>query len=482
MSAMPVKRASTHILHTLLMVLSLGGTGVSGQTLAGALDAPEATVRIVAGAVFAATDFSATDDDAVQLNAAFNSPAILEVTGQGPAEVSFDWRNDFNALGVLSFSVNGVANGSVDNADTYVTRRFIAVPAGPFSLRWTLDQGSNFGGTQAWVDNLYINTAFLEDGIDQPSLKVTTTTNGPANSGWFLQTTETFDGTDAVQSGDISNNQTSSLETFVEGPAFGSFYWRVSSEEGFDFLNFSINGSPWTTGISGETEWVKVNFWVEAGTKRLTWDYSKDVSASIGSDAAFVDRLEVWTDTDRDFVPDQDELQFFGNLTTVGPETDFDGDDLIDPAEFQRGTQYRNPDSDNDNLSDGDEVDLGLNPVVSDIGIYNAVIATLQTRPDLVSAAGIGGVTEAEAASAIAADPTKMATYGLYSAGAMQDLFLGSPLIFEDGGQIAVRLQMVRGSSPGDLTDLGQPVDISVPVDDSDDKLFFRIRATSTPQ
>ncbi|MBA7689205.1 hypothetical protein ES703_97709 [subsurface metagenome] len=60
---------------------------------------------------------------------------------------------------------------------------------------------------------------------------------------WFAQTTMTrYDG-DAAQSGDISRRQDSWMQTTVSGTGTIKFYWKVSSEEDFDFLEFYIDSS-----------------------------------------------------------------------------------------------------------------------------------------------------------------------------------------------------------------------------------------------
>ena len=47
---------------------------------------------------------------------------------------------------------------------------------------------------------------------------------------------------DAAQSGAIGDNQSSSLETTVTGPAMLSFWWKVDSEANFDFLKVTVDG------------------------------------------------------------------------------------------------------------------------------------------------------------------------------------------------------------------------------------------------
>src|SRR6185436_9123088 len=66
------------------------------------------------------------------------------------------------------------------------------------------------------------------------------TTNGTV--GWIGQTSVSFDGADAAGSGNITHNQDSVMETTVtNGPGTLTFWWKVASEAGGDFLEFYIN-------------------------------------------------------------------------------------------------------------------------------------------------------------------------------------------------------------------------------------------------
>ena len=107
-------------------------------------------------------------------------------------------------------------------------------------------------------------------------------TSGGA-SNWYAQNSTTHDGSDAVQSGAISHNQTSWMETAVNGPANISFWWKVSSESGYDYLKFYIDGVE-QDSISGETSWAQKTYTLTSGSHTLKWVYSKDGSVNNGSD------------------------------------------------------------------------------------------------------------------------------------------------------------------------------------------------------
>ncbi len=108
---------------------------------------------------------------------------------------------------------------------------------------------------------------------------------------WYVTDESAALGKYSVRSGQIGNNQTSSLkltQTLRAGTA--SFDLRVSSEPNYDFLQFYVDGTlveQW----SGEIGWLKFEFSVTAGPHTLEWRYVKDPARSLGSDVAFIDNV-----------------------------------------------------------------------------------------------------------------------------------------------------------------------------------------------
>jgi subtilase family serine protease len=110
---------------------------------------------------------------------------------------------------------------------------------------------------------------------------------------WFVQTNVVAQGLFSASSGIINDSQTSSLiltTNFTAGT--GYFDYKVSSEAGWDFLNFYVDGvlfKQW----SGEVGWANYAFALNAGTHTLAWNYAKDASDSAGMDAAFIDDVNL---------------------------------------------------------------------------------------------------------------------------------------------------------------------------------------------
>ncbi|MBK7175257.1 MAG: M28 family peptidase [Bacteroidales bacterium] len=112
------------------------------------------------------------------------------------------------------------------------------------------------------------------------------------NSPWTISTEAPYDGLYCSKSGVIDHSQSSemSLPLNVTSAGYISFFRKVSSESGYDYLKFYIDGvqqGQW----SGTVAWGEVNYAVTAGLHTFKWVYSKDGSAVSGSDCAWVDYI-----------------------------------------------------------------------------------------------------------------------------------------------------------------------------------------------
>ncbi len=134
-----------------------------------------------------------------------------------------------------------------------------------------------------------------DDGFHGLSLSEALDTPGRAWSAggdtpWAGQTAVTHDGADAAQSGVIAHSQAVWMETVVEGPGNLSFCWKTSSESGYDWLEFHVDGVL-QDRLSGEQEWQGKTYFLPAGTRTLRWNYRKDDSVTVGSDCGWVDEV-----------------------------------------------------------------------------------------------------------------------------------------------------------------------------------------------
>ncbi len=96
----------------------------------------------------------------------------------------------------------------------------------------------------------------------------------------------------AAKSGTITHSQSSTMETTRILSTSGdlSFWYKVSSESGYDYLKFYVDGTQqgqW----SGEVDWTQASYTLAAGTRVLKWEYMKDGSVDSGSNCAWVDDI-----------------------------------------------------------------------------------------------------------------------------------------------------------------------------------------------
>jgi hypothetical protein len=144
-----------------------------------------------------------------------------------------------------------------------------------------------YGGTQQ--ASMYLSTVGhpLSEALDTA---LSFTTGGSVD--WFGQSTMSHYDGDAAQSGDISDEQESWMQTTVSGKGTVKFYWKVSSEDDFDFLEFYIDGAL-QEKISGSVSWQQKTYTIStSGSHVLEWRYMKDGSHGRGSDCGWVDMVE----------------------------------------------------------------------------------------------------------------------------------------------------------------------------------------------
>lgn len=146
--------------------------------------------------------------------------------------------------------------------------------------------GYSDGGPTA-TGNIALGLIPLAEAADTPGWEWTVTGQHWV---WHAQRGVTHDGRSALRSGYILDNEASALETTVTGPGTLRFWWKVSSEESFDFLTFQLDGLE-QAAISGEQNWHRLEFPVGEGVHVLTWSYLKDESELAGSDAGWLDEV-----------------------------------------------------------------------------------------------------------------------------------------------------------------------------------------------
>lgn len=130
----------------------------------------------------------------------------------------------------------------------------------------------------------------MAEGFESGGLPAGFTSSGNAN--WLVDSASPYAGSFSAKNGDIGDYGVSSVSVTVQFDTAGSisFYHIESTESGYDYLEFYIDGAlqgSW----SGTTGWTQASYPVAAGSHQMMWSYSKDVSISSGSDSVWVDEI-----------------------------------------------------------------------------------------------------------------------------------------------------------------------------------------------
>jgi hypothetical protein len=109
---------------------------------------------------------------------------------------------------------------------------------------------------------------------------------------WTRDNTVSYDGNYSMKSAPIGNSSQTSMQITLNIATAGSisFYRKVSSESGYDFLKFYIDGTQ-KGSWSGNQDWAEVSYAVTTGSHTFKWEYSKDGNQVSGSDCAWVDNI-----------------------------------------------------------------------------------------------------------------------------------------------------------------------------------------------
>lgn len=222
----------------------------------------------------------------------------FQTSVNGPLTMTFWWKvssqQDFD---FLTFSLNGLPQFSIAGEVGW-QQRVVPLPAGSNNLRWDFTHDSihvtPVGQDRGWVDQIAFSAPIsYAEALDNSALTFTSS----GDQAWIAQTATSHDGIDAAVSGNIISvpapTQLSRLQTKVSGPSTLKFWWKVSSEEGYDFLRCSLDGTNQLFSITGEKGWEQRSVNIPAGAHDVAWQYDKDDSdvLPVGQDKGWVDQV-----------------------------------------------------------------------------------------------------------------------------------------------------------------------------------------------
>jgi hypothetical protein len=323
------------VLFALALIFFIGGAA-SGESLCEALDTNLIMTTGGSQNWLAQTDSYVNGGDAAASgDITHNEVSWMQTTVVGDGMLSFYWKvSSEENYDLLEFYIDGVFKDKISGSKDWHQMTYTISSSGPHTLQWRYvkDENMDAGDDGGWVDLVEWSGSAKPPLLSSLSKALDTsmdlTTWGQAE--WFSQNDTAFCDGDAAQSGDVEDNQESCLEMAVEGAGTVSFYWKVSSEENYDLLEFYIDGVL-QDQISGVVDWHQMDYTiVEPGTHILQWRYVKDESIDREEDAGWVDLLE-WSGSAKAHLlsPLCRALDTSMNVTTGGDAKWFSHSDVV---------------------------------------------------------------------------------------------------------------------------------------------------------
>lgn len=205
------------------------------------------------------------------------TPAVLGVLSSTSPFVTIN--NNNLALGTITVSgiVNAVFSVTVSGAAAIGTT---------IDFTYTATAGA-YAATATYYERVGIA---MEDYETNSFTQFPWVTSG--NQPWFTTNDNVYDGLYCSKSGAIISNQSSVMSITLNVLANDSisFFRSVSSEQGYDFLNFYIDNvlrGSW----SGVEAWGREAYAVTAGSHTFKWEYKKDQVVDGNLDCAWIDNV-----------------------------------------------------------------------------------------------------------------------------------------------------------------------------------------------
>ena len=141
-------------------------------------------------------------------------------------------------------------------------------------------------------DSYYIQVGQSMDGFESGDFSAFNWQSVSPIFAWEVVSQNPYEGMYCARSSAIDHSETTALfiNIVVGNESEMSFYYKVSSESGWDKLLFKIDGTE-KNNWSGEIGWTQASYNLTPGTHELRWEYTKDSSVSSGDDCAWIDNV-----------------------------------------------------------------------------------------------------------------------------------------------------------------------------------------------
>lgn len=223
-------------------------------------------------------------------------------TASSDQRVDFWWKVDSETyFDQFRFYIDGFEHDAVSGNLNWRQGSGAMAKGSSHLLKWCYekDDGAASGADRGWMDDVTFSNVTIGNNFDFESGGLSQWTHSAGNTdgvNWSIDRTTSSSGAYSAGSHVAGSNDSSSncIERVVDLTSASvdqraQYYWKVDSEDGFDFLNFYINGS--LSGlVTGNHNWAVVKRDLTKGSSyTLKWCYEKDNGAASGADRGWID-------------------------------------------------------------------------------------------------------------------------------------------------------------------------------------------------
>ena len=230
--------------------------------------------------------------------------SILSAKVFGKGTLSFVWKSSTEAkYDAVRLEVDSVIIRQLSGKTDWQPISVDLQSGGEHIIRWIFSKNRSIseGVDAVWIDEVRWN------GVCEPlptevslaealnfGCDLTWTSGGDA--AWEAVRSEfSYEGDACAISGCIGDGEGSWIQTTVNGAGLVEFAWAVSSEEGYDWVEFIVDGET-VRMATGETGWQNPSYVLGEGEHTLRWEFWKDEIdlEDVGGDCAVLDYVR-WT-------------------------------------------------------------------------------------------------------------------------------------------------------------------------------------------
>ncbi len=216
---------------------------------------------------------------------------------------SFYWKVSSEAnFDYLRYYIDNVYQGQISGEVDWTQVSGVLQTNGTYTFKWcySKDVAVDTGSDRGWIDNMVLTQLGTHSGpnfgFEWADFTNWTKAIGGNDSDWIIATTGAQEGSFAGRSGPTNDfgqscvsrayDLTSQSNTYLQ-----THYWKVSSEDNFDYLRYYIDDLE-IEAISGNVAWTPKATYLEGGKSYdIKWCYTKDMAGITGDDSGYIDNL-----------------------------------------------------------------------------------------------------------------------------------------------------------------------------------------------